>query len=302
MAPLTIFLTTWNTGLQGSKAQEQDLTSWLLPVLHDAANDPSLPKGVVPDLYAIAVQELLPVHLARELTNPSSTAELTSPVAGLSGTVLLALTDRIESLLTSHAKSLSGSPEKYTLVSRVSHGGNALWLFARQHTTSGRIGRPLTSTLGLYWFGLSNKGAVGIRVPILRDKGQWETLTYVCAHLEAFDHNVPRRNTQYRNILSSLQFKGGALEKPVQVFDTSHLFVLGDLNYRLTHLPSGTYPSGGDGDDLDIQKERAGLVQLDTLKREQREGRAFGGLKEGDLSRFAPTYKRIVGQVEGYSR
>ena len=44
------------------------------------------------------------------------------------------------------------------------------------------------------------------------------------------------------------------------------------------------------------------MVDLDTLRREQREGRAFGGLREGDLSRFAPTYKRVVGQVDGYSR
>jgi hypothetical protein len=62
---LNIFLTTWNTGLQGSKAQSQDLTSWLLPVLHKTATDPELPSGQIPDIYAIAVQELLPVHLAR---------------------------------------------------------------------------------------------------------------------------------------------------------------------------------------------------------------------------------------------
>ncbi len=44
------------------------------------------------------------------------------------------------------------------------------------------------------------------------------------------------------------------------------------------------------------------MVDLDTLRIEQRAGRVFGGLREGDLSRFAPTYKRIVGEVEGYSR
>lgn len=65
MSPLTIFLTTWNTGLQGSQAQSQDLTGWLLPILQKTSNDPELPQGVIPDLYAIAVQELLPVHLAR---------------------------------------------------------------------------------------------------------------------------------------------------------------------------------------------------------------------------------------------
>lgn len=71
MEPLRIFLTTWNTGLQGSKAQSQDLTSWLLPVLHKTANDPDMPEGVIPDIYAIAVQELLPVHLACELPHSS---------------------------------------------------------------------------------------------------------------------------------------------------------------------------------------------------------------------------------------
>ncbi|ORX36766.1 Endonuclease/exonuclease/phosphatase [Kockovaella imperatae] len=288
MAPLTIFLTTWNTGLQGSKAQEQDLTSWLLPVLHRTANDPELPKGAVPDIYAIAVQELLPVHLA---------------LAGLSGTVLLALTDRIVSLLSAHAKSLSGSQETYRLVSRVAHGGNALWVFARESTTRGRIGKPLTSTLGLYWFGLSNKGAVGVRVPVQRsDKGQWENLTFVCAHLEAFDHNVPRRNSQYRHILTSLVFQGSdPLVKPAQVFETSHLFVMGDLNYRLTHLPGGAYPDE-EGEGVQAEKERAKLVEVDTLKREQKMGRAFGGLREGDLTKFIPTYKRIVGKVNGFSR
>jgi hypothetical protein len=65
MSSLKVFLTTWNTGLQGSKAQSQDLTSWLLPVLHEASNDPDFPEGIIPDIYAIAVQELLPVHLAR---------------------------------------------------------------------------------------------------------------------------------------------------------------------------------------------------------------------------------------------
>ena len=65
MDPLRVFLTTWNAGLQGSKAQEQDLTSWLLPILHKTATDPELPKDEIPDICAIAVQELLPVHLAR---------------------------------------------------------------------------------------------------------------------------------------------------------------------------------------------------------------------------------------------
>ena len=183
MAPLRIFLTTWNTGLQGSKAQEQDLTSWLLPVLHKA-NDPTLPEGVVPDIYAIAVQELLPLHLARErsLNKCSLQVYADGPlVAGLSGTVLLALTKRIQSLLSSHATSLSSTKQKedYSLVSRTAHGGHALWIFARDSTMSGRIGKPLRAYIGFWRFGMGNKGAVGVKVPIQRGENgdQWETLT-----------------------------------------------------------------------------------------------------------------------------
>ena len=69
MSALKVFLTTWNTGLQGSKAQAQDLTSWLLPVLQNS-DGPDMPKGEIPDIYAIGIQELLPLHLARKLLSP----------------------------------------------------------------------------------------------------------------------------------------------------------------------------------------------------------------------------------------
>ncbi|KAK4689076.1 hypothetical protein P7C73_g1036, partial [Tremellales sp. Uapishka_1] len=291
MPPLTIFLTTYNTGLEGSKAQAQDLAGWLAPVLHDSSADPQLPKGHIPDIYAIAVQELLPLHLA---------------LAGLSGSVLLALTARIQNLLSSHATSLSpgGTAEKYILVSRVSHVGVALWVFARESTMAGRLGKALESTLGLWYLGMGNKAAVGVRLPVRRGDGEggWEILTFVSAHLEAHDHNLERRNRNYHNILSSLLFHSSdPLIATSQIHDTSHLFVMGDLNYRLSELPGGKYPSEGEM-TVAIEKERAVMVDLDTLKSEQKKGRTFGGLREGDLTRFAPTYKRIVGKLEGYSK
>lgn len=70
MSELNIFLTTWNTGLQGSKAQSQDLTSWLLPVLQGSSQNPAIPRGDIPDIYAIGIQELLPLHLACKLHIP----------------------------------------------------------------------------------------------------------------------------------------------------------------------------------------------------------------------------------------
>lgn len=129
---------------------------------------------------------------------------------------------------------------------------------------------------------------------------------FVSAHLEAHEHNIRLRNEQYNTILSSLVFDGGdALQHPMQPQETSHLFIMGDLNYRLERLPvAGVYPteSRPGADLVALEKERATMVALDTLKHEQAAGRAFGGMREGDLTRFAPTYKRIVGQVEGYSQ
>lgn len=186
MEPLNIFLTTWNTGLQGSKAQAQDLTSWLLPVLHQTANDPEVPQGVIPDIYAIAVQELLPVHLACEHDwdggdhRGSNTLTLCVIVAGLTASVLFALTERIQSLLSAHATSLAPgkTPEKYRLAARSSYCGNALWIFVRESTLGNRIGKPLTANVGLWWLGMGNKNAVGVRLPVKRTKeGAWEVLT-----------------------------------------------------------------------------------------------------------------------------
>jgi hypothetical protein len=128
---------------------------------------------------------------------------------------------------------------------------------------------------------------------------------FVCAHLDAHDHNITRRNAQYRMILSHLNFySSDPLSSATQVHDTSHLFIMGDLNYRFASMPSGGYPTEKNAsvDDVQLEKERGEMVRLDTLRKQQAEGMAFGGLREGDLTKFAPTYKRIAGQVNGYSR
>jgi hypothetical protein len=79
---------------------------------------------------------------------------------------------------------------------------------------------------------------------------------------------------------------------------------MGDLNYRFASMPSSGYPTekSASVDTIQLEKERGEMVGLDTLRKQQREGMAFGGLREGDLTNFAPTYKRIAGQVHGYSR
>lgn len=101
-------------------------------------------------------------------------------MAGLSRPVLAALTERIEALLSAHATSNSPGKtrERYTLLSSECRVGTALWVFARESTTAGRIGKVLRSSVGLWRLGMGNKAAVGVRVPMMRGKdGGWETLT-----------------------------------------------------------------------------------------------------------------------------
>ena len=128
---------------------------------------------------------------------------------------------------------------------------------------------------------------------------------FVCAHLDAHDHNIARRNAQYQMILSHLCFySSDPLSSATQAHDTSHLFIMGDLNYRFAKMPSTGYPTekNASTDRIQVEKERAEMVGLDTLRKQQSEGKAFGGLREGDLTNFAPTYKCIAGQIHGYSR
>jgi hypothetical protein len=80
---------------------------------------------------------------------------------------------------------------------------------------------------------------------------------------------------------------------------------MGDLNYRLSRLPSKGHLLNQqvllNEDEEIIVEEREELMLLDTLKSEQSKGRTMVGLEEGDIKTFAPTYKRIVGQIDGYS-
>ncbi len=135
--------------------------------------------------------------------------------------------------------------------------------------------------------------------------------SFIVAHLAAHDHNLQVRNRSYRRILRSLLFPpSSTLTLPHQIHQTTHCFILGDLNYRLEKLPSKgrTLNQGqltkeefeADGDSS-LAKERKELIDLDTLQQEQSQGRTMLGMTEGRLSTFAPTYKRIPGKTDGYN-
>lgn len=98
---------------------------------------------------------------------------------------------QISTLLAAHATSLrppsttAYPKEHYTLLSRTSHVGVVLWIFALDRTLpssvkSGRgekgmvVGTAATDSVGLGFLGgvLGNKGAVGARIWVERGQGE----------------------------------------------------------------------------------------------------------------------------------
>ncbi|KAF9879632.1 hypothetical protein CkaCkLH20_03175 [Colletotrichum karsti] len=73
---------------------------------------------------------------------------------------------------------------------------------------------------------------------------------------------------------------------------TSHLFVGGDLNYRISTTsppPMATFPSL----DPDSEHHYSRFFQLDQLTRERQAGRTLHGMSEAEV-KFPPTYKYTV--------
>lgn len=85
---------------------------------------------------------------------------------------------------------------------------------------------------------------------------------------------------------------------PTTIYDTSHLFFFGDLNFRL-ELPA-THPlRGPDNHDalasaLDSESKREELKEYDQLRVERKKGSVFVGLREGDFWKFKVRPSRFV--------
>jgi hypothetical protein len=153
--------------------------------------------------------------------------------------------------------------------------------------------------------------------------------SFVSSHLAAHDHALKTRNANYETILTSLIFPpAGALDVPSRLFHTSHCILLGDLNYRLgERVTSLEHRVAGDAKtqqknprrweaikegtlaveasqngevDKRLLEQRRSLVEMDTLAQQRDLNKTMLGLREGPLTSFAPTYKRLMGKVEGY--
>ena len=132
-----------------------------------------------------------------------------------------------------------------------------------------------------------NKGGVAIRFQLYGS-----TLCFINAHLAAHQEEVHMRNSDSKEILSSLQFCAIS-DPPKSVMFSDHDFCwfFGDLNYRVD-LPITEVLSLIDTAQYDK------ILKADQLKGQQTLKNAFQDFEEAPI-KFAPTYKFLTGEMGG---
>ncbi|KAK7054688.1 hypothetical protein VNI00_003151 [Paramarasmius palmivorus] len=200
---LLIQIASYNTNLQAHRGLPQDLVDWLSPTLHVSSFLSRQPRA--PDIVAVGFQELLPLHL------------------GLSGFSKAVINDR-DSHIRSQIEANAPNKETFSTVAKIVNAGVALLVYARDDGTGpGYMG---------------NKGAVGVRFRVPdEDGGIGETFTFVCAHLTAHEEKLPHRIADFHHIVGTLLFPpvpGSESTEPSTMYATSHLFFVGDLNFRVS--------------------------------------------------------------------
>ena len=313
----------------------------------------SLGPREAPDIYAVAIQECAPLHKALAGMHTQAVDQID---VAIRRTVRLHQSvvrdDRMYDPLE-----LGGGPENYAKMAEICHGSLILFVYARERPPQRTQGRELsaahrikevrTSFVGTgIGMVMGNKGAGGARVVLSSavPGGCDEVCTFVCAHLAAHDHNVQRRHAEWRAVCERLVFDPMSVqvlpplqepvsqEKPATIdavdphayslYDTHHLFVLGDLNYRLAtgvegvspagrHTAPGTFPPITRGDVLQVartfESQRwTSLAPYDQLVRERfaPTPRTMHHLHVPDMSVYhiPPTYKyKARGEMEQLS-
>lgn len=125
----------------------------------------------------------------------------------------------------------------------------------------------------------------------------------MCAHLTAYENRLAQRLADYRHIVGTLLFPPVSPNSniPSTIYSTSHLFFLGDLNFRVD-IPA-THPLSSPEEikqALDDENAREELKEFDQLLVEHRKGTTFVGLHEGEFWKFKCSYKYLHGEVDKY--
>ncbi|KAH9888656.1 DNase I-like protein [Xylariomycetidae sp. FL2044] len=212
----------------------------------------------------------------------------------------------------------------YTLMTTRNVGMTGTMLFARYPDNL----QNLQSTEVSFGAGdMANKGAVGLRTFYSKTNDDGSVagteLTFVSTHLAAMEWNLEKRNKNWEAIVSGLVFEdpkkftkhksphptpqgsedsqGEAqalldqdpTEKALHDISiykpTSHLFVAGDLNYRISKT-SPAADSKFPNVELESPNHFSRFLHRDQLRAEKAAGHTLHGLSEAEIE-FAPTYK-----------
>ncbi|CAH0554929.1 unnamed protein product [Brassicogethes aeneus] len=122
---------------------------------------------------------------------------------------------------------------------------------------------------------MGNKGGVAVRFMLHNTM-----LCFVCSHLAAHVEEYERRNQDFKDIISRVNFK----RHPLTVKEHDQIFWLGDLNYRINNMSTQEVKRLVNNNDFNA------LLKNDQLNEQRERGSAFVGFQEGEIT-FQPTYK-----------
>lgn len=129
---------------------------------------------------------------------------------------------------------------------------------------------------------------------------------FVNCHLTPFDHKLKQRIADYNHIVRTLLFAPSShgSKGPSTLYESSHLFMFGDLNFRLDIPQTDDLFSKRHTEEfshaIEDEKTREELKEFDQLTIERRKGTVFVGLHEGDFWKFKCSYKYKLGEVDKY--
>ncbi|KAI6041460.1 DNase I-like protein [Pisolithus marmoratus] len=256
-------------------------------------------KGDDPDIFVLGFQEL---DLSTEalLYATSSTKEdmwMTAVFAGLGEKGIL-----YEKVTFPGAKALSVTERASQLVS-TQLVGMLLVVVVK------KVLRPCFSDVRLCYAGagimgfMGNKGATAVRLEFTPTPSgespatstQPIALTFVNAHLAAFDEMVERRNYDFHDLSARLMFPstgGAGYDAPFNLYQCDALFWMGDLNYRIDLSDSDIRAILTSHPDSDSGVQY--MIAYDQLRNAIRSNEAFSGFVEYPITHL-PTYRYAVG-------